>query len=84
LLPLISDDELSMEIIAFASLAVGLIFVGSENGEAAGIILQTLMERDDRALDEKWTRFLGLGLALLYIGDRPLNVCHRNELNHYP
>lgn len=69
LLQLISDDEISMEIIALASLAVGLIFVGSENGEAAGAILQTLMERDDRALDEKWTRFLGLGLALLYIGD---------------
>ncbi|KAI0264754.1 26S proteasome regulatory complex non-ATPase subcomplex Rpn1 subunit [Gloeopeniophorella convolvens] len=68
LLPLISDDELSLEISALAALAVGFIFVGSENGEAAGIILQTLMERDDRVLDEKWTRFLGLGLALLYIG----------------
>lgn len=68
LLPLISDDEISMEITALAALAVGLIFVGSENGEAAGVILQTLMEREDRALDEKWTRFLGLGLALLYIG----------------
>ncbi|KAI0293986.1 26S proteasome regulatory complex non-ATPase subcomplex Rpn1 subunit [Russula brevipes] len=68
LLPLISDDEISMEIAALAALAVGLIFVGSENGEAALVILQTLMERDDRALDEKWTRFLGLGLALLYVG----------------
>jgi 26S proteasome regulatory subunit N1 len=60
--------SLSMEIVALAALAVGLIFVGSENGEAAGVILQTLMEREDRALDEKWTRFLGLGLALLYVG----------------
>ena len=68
LLPLVSDDEISMEIVALAALAVGLIFVGSENGEAAGVILQTLMEREDRALDEKWTRFLGLGLALLYVG----------------
>ena len=68
LLPLISDDELSMEIVALSALAVGLIFVGSENGEAAAVILQTLMEREDPALDEKWTRFLGLGLALLYVG----------------
>ncbi|KAH9962205.1 26S proteasome regulatory complex non-ATPase subcomplex Rpn1 subunit [Russula dissimulans] len=68
LLPLISDDKISMEIAALAALAVGLIFVGSENGEAALVILQTLMERDERALDEKWTRFLGLGLALLYVG----------------
>jgi len=69
LLPLISDDEISMEIASLAALAVGFIFVGSENGEAAVVILQTLMERDDRALDEKWTRFLGLGLALLYVGE---------------
>ena len=69
LLPLISDEEIGMEIAALAALAVGLIFVGSENGEAASVILQTLMERDDRALDEKWTRFLGLGLALLYVGE---------------
>lgn len=68
LLPLISDDEIGMEIASLAALAVGFIFVGSENGEAAVVILQTLMERDDRALDEKWTRFLGLGLALLYVG----------------
>lgn len=63
-----------MEIAALAALAVGLIFVGSENGDAALVILQTLMERDDRALDEKWTRFLGLGLALLYVGEWPANV----------
>jgi 26S proteasome regulatory subunit N1 len=69
LLPLISDDEISMEIASMAALAVGFIFVGSENGEAAVVILQTLMERDDRTLDEKWTRFLGLGLALLYVGE---------------
>jgi 26S proteasome regulatory subunit N1 len=69
LLPLISDDEISMEIAALAALTVGLIFVGSENGDAALVILQTLMERDDHALDEKWTRFLGLGLALLYVGE---------------
>jgi 26S proteasome regulatory subunit N1 len=72
LLPLISDDEIGMEIASLAALAVGFIFVGSENGEAAVVILQTLMERverDDRALDEKWTRFLGLGLALLYVGE---------------
>ena len=69
LLPLISDDEIGMEIASMAALAVGFIFVGSENGEAAVVILQTLMERDDRALDEKWTRFLGLGLALLYVGE---------------
>ncbi|THH19622.1 hypothetical protein EW146_g1580 [Bondarzewia mesenterica] len=70
LLPLVGDDEVSMEIASLSALAIGFIFVGSENGEASSTILQTLMEREDKALDEKWTRFMGLGLALLYLGQQ--------------
>ncbi|KAH8117921.1 26S proteasome regulatory complex, non-ATPase subcomplex, Rpn1 subunit [Phellopilus nigrolimitatus] len=68
LLPLIGDDSTSMEIASLATLALAFIFVGSCNGEIAGTILQALMERDDDALDEKWARFMVLGLALLYLG----------------
>lgn len=68
LLPIIADDVNSMEVASLATLALGFIFVGSCNGEIAGTILQVLMERDDNALDEKWTRFMILGLALLYLG----------------
>ncbi|KZT28119.1 26S proteasome regulatory complex non-ATPase subcomplex Rpn1 subunit [Neolentinus lepideus HHB14362 ss-1] len=68
LLPHVADDGVSMEIASLAALALGLIFVGSGNGEVAGTILQTLMEREDKALDEKWARFMALGLALLYVG----------------
>lgn len=68
LLPVIADDSLSMEVISLAALSLGFIFVGSGNGEVASTILQVMMERDDKALDEKWGRFLSLGLALLYLG----------------
>lgn len=68
LLPIVADDSLSMEIISLAALSLGFIFVGSGNGEVASTILQVMMERDDKALDEKWGRFLSLGLALLYLG----------------
>ncbi|KAI0065263.1 26S proteasome regulatory complex non-ATPase subcomplex Rpn1 subunit [Artomyces pyxidatus] len=68
LLPFVSDDEVSMEIAGLAALSVGFIFVGSENGDASSVILQCLMEREDSALEEKWARFMGLGLALLYVG----------------
>ena len=57
-----------MEIISLAALSLGFIFVGSGDGEVASTILQVMMERDDKALDEKWGRFLSLGLALLYLG----------------
>ena len=43
-------------------------YVGSGDGEITGIILQTLMERDNKELDEKWARFMSLGLALPYVG----------------
>ncbi|TFK49449.1 26S proteasome regulatory complex non-ATPase subcomplex Rpn1 subunit [Heliocybe sulcata] len=68
LLPHVADDGVSMEIASLAALALGFIFVGSGNGEVAGTILQTLMEREDKVLDEKWARFMALGLALLYVG----------------
>lgn len=68
LLQVVADDSLSMEVISLAALSLGFIFVGSGNGEVASTILQVMMERDDKALDEKWGRFLSLGLALLYLG----------------
>ncbi|KAG2135272.1 hypothetical protein DEU56DRAFT_807508, partial [Suillus clintonianus] len=52
LLPAVADDGVSMEIAALSTLALGFVFVGSENGEITSTILQTLMERDDKALDE--------------------------------
>ena len=68
LLPFVADDGVSMEIASLAALALGFIFVGSGNGEIASTILQTLMERGDKQLDEKWARFMVLGLGLLYLG----------------
>ncbi|KAI0635261.1 26S proteasome regulatory complex non-ATPase subcomplex Rpn1 subunit [Trametes polyzona] len=68
LLPYVADDGVSMEIASLTSLALGFIFVGSGNGEIASTILQTLMEREDKQLDEKWARYMVLGLALLYLG----------------
>lgn len=51
------------------ALALGFIYVGSANGEIAELILTALSgERTDAALSEKWSRFMALGLALLYIG----------------
>jgi 26S proteasome regulatory subunit N1 len=71
LIPHISDDA-TMEIASLATLALGFIFVGSENGEITSTILQTLMEKAERGdvgLDEKWARFMALGLGLLYLGE---------------
>ncbi|KAI5477625.1 26S proteasome regulatory subunit [Pseudohyphozyma bogoriensis] len=68
LLPAISDTSVSLEIAAISSLALGFIFVGSCDGDVTMAVLQTMMEREEKELKEKWGRFLSLGLALLYLG----------------
>lgn len=60
-----------MEISSLAALALGFVFVGSKHGDISETILQTLMdkfERGDKSLDEKWAKFMALGLGLLYLG----------------
>lgn len=68
LLPLVGEDGVSMEIASLAALSLGFIYVGSGDGDISSTILQTLMERDAKQLDEKWARYMALGLALLYVG----------------
>lgn len=68
LCPIISDLNQSMHISSLAAVALGHIFVGSANGDIASTILQTLLERPPEQLSDKWTRFMALGLGLLYLG----------------
>ncbi len=65
---LINDTSLNMEIAPLVALSLGLVFVGSYDGDITSTILQTMMERDKPQLKETWGRFMGLGLALLYLG----------------
>lgn len=64
----VQDDGVSMEIASLAALSLGFIFVGSGNGEIAEAILQTFMERESSQLDEKWAKYMALGLAFVYLG----------------
>ncbi|KAF8463501.1 armadillo-type protein [Kalaharituber pfeilii] len=72
LLPIVSDTSLQMELSAMAALSLGLCFVGSSNGDISLAILQVFMERveanEEAQLKDKWSRFLALGLALLFVG----------------
>ncbi|KAJ3410476.1 proteasome regulatory particle base subunit [Chytridiales sp. JEL 0842] len=68
LLPLVSDTGLTMELSAMAALSLGLIFVGTCHGDITSTILQTMMEREDAQLKDTYAKFLGVGLALLFLG----------------
>jgi 26S proteasome regulatory subunit N1 len=69
LLPIVQDTTLEMKLSAMAALSLGLIFVGSAQGEILETIIQTFMDEDRSAqLKDKWTRFMALGLGLLCFG----------------
>ena len=79
LLPHVTDDTITMEISSLAALALRFIFVGSKHDEVSESILQAFMEkyeRGDKLLDEKWAKFMALGLGLLYLGE--VTICNNN------
>lgn len=69
LLPIVEDSTLDMQLSAMAALSLGMIFIGSSNHQVSGSIAQTLLDEDrQKQLQDKWSRFMALGLALLYFG----------------
>jgi len=69
LLPIVSDTSLDMQTSAMAALSLGMIFTSSTNTDITEAIVQTFFDEDrTNQLKDKWTRFMALGLALLYLG----------------
>lgn len=68
LLPYVQDETTPMDTAALCALSLGFVFVGSAHGEIVPSILQTMMEREPSDLNDKWMRFMALGLALLFLG----------------
>ena len=69
LLPIVEDSRLEMQLSAMAAVSLGMIFVGSSNHQVSEAIANTLMDEErQKHLKDKWTRFMSLGLALLYFG----------------
>lgn len=57
-----------MEVAATAALSLGFIFAGSGAGDIAGDIVQAIMEREEKDLNDKWARFMGVALGLIFLG----------------
>lgn len=68
LTPLVEDSSLPMEVSSMAALAVGQIFVGTCDAEASALIVQALLLRDETALNSTHSRYMCLGLGLLFFG----------------
>jgi len=68
MVPIISNESASIAEVSLAALALGLVYVGSCNDEVGTYIVQRLMEASSDDLDNSISRFLCLGLGLLYLG----------------
>eukprot|EP00005_Dracoamoeba_jomungandri_P005973 CAMPEP_0174261516 /NCGR_PEP_ID=MMETSP0439-20130205/11469_1 /TAXON_ID=0 /ORGANISM="Stereomyxa ramosa, Strain Chinc5" /LENGTH=866 /DNA_ID=CAMNT_0015345999 /DNA_START=24 /DNA_END=2624 /DNA_ORIENTATION=+ len=67
LIPIFDEEDASIEVISITALALGMIFVGTANGEISSCILQVYLEKDETSLKNTHTRFLSLGLGLLFL-----------------
>ncbi|KAK1393330.1 26S proteasome non-ATPase regulatory subunit 2-like [Heracleum sosnowskyi] len=68
LTPILGDSRAPLDVIAFTAISLGLVYVGSCNEDIAQAIIFALMDRSESELGEPLTRFLPLGLGLLYLG----------------
>jgi len=69
LLPCVANTEAtaSMTEVSLAALSLGMIFVGTCDEEVGSAIIQRMMEARDSELDQSVSRFLSLGLGLLFL-----------------
>ncbi|KAF2199897.1 26S proteasome regulatory complex, non-ATPase subcomplex, Rpn1 subunit [Delitschia confertaspora ATCC 74209] len=71
LLPIVSDTSIDIKLSAMAALSLGMIFVGSAQSDVTEALMNTLLDDDrNNQLKDKWTRFMALGLALLFFGQQ--------------
>mmetsp|Transcript_32664 Transcript_32664/g.101080 ORF Transcript_32664/g.101080 Transcript_32664/m.101080 type:complete len:839 (-) Transcript_32664:106-2622(-) len=67
LTPVFTSSDV-MGDVALATLSLGQIYVGTCKSEVASLIAQKLMEASDASLEMPESKFLGLGLGLLFFG----------------
>lgn len=68
ILPVLGDPKSNLEVIGMASIACGLVAIGTCNGEVTSTILQTMMERSETDAKDTNARNLALGLGLTFLG----------------
>ncbi|KAI0469522.1 armadillo-type protein [Xylaria cf. heliscus] len=69
LLPIIANPSEDMQLSAMAALSLGLIYVGTAHPDISEALITLFMDEEHKArLTDKWTRFLSLGLGLLFFG----------------
>ncbi|KAJ1972597.1 proteasome regulatory particle base subunit [Dimargaris xerosporica] len=66
--PAMVEPTSAMDLAALSALTAGLVTIGSCHGELTSTILEALTERSKTQLDHSFARYMGVGLALMYLG----------------
>ena len=67
LVPVVTDDAAPLDVVAFAALSLGLVFVGTCHEDCVQAVVQALMLRPEKDLEDPFAHFLCLGLGLLFL-----------------
>ncbi|GAV08369.1 hypothetical protein RvY_18076 [Ramazzottius varieornatus] len=70
LLPVLDDEQSSLEVRCLAAVSLGLIAVGSCNAEIAEAILHCLLARSTLELKDPMAKLMALALGLLHLGQQ--------------
>ena len=62
------DPDESIEVVGFAALALGFVYLASCNEDCVSACLNALMSRADSQLQAPQAMFVCLGLGLLFLG----------------
>eukprot|EP00281_Chroomonas_sp_CCMP1168_P026072 CAMPEP_0206230098 /NCGR_PEP_ID=MMETSP0047_2-20121206/10060_1 /ASSEMBLY_ACC=CAM_ASM_000192 /TAXON_ID=195065 /ORGANISM="Chroomonas mesostigmatica_cf, Strain CCMP1168" /LENGTH=915 /DNA_ID=CAMNT_0053653463 /DNA_START=69 /DNA_END=2816 /DNA_ORIENTATION=- len=68
LTPVIADPATPIELFSLAALSLGMVYVGTGKADIAETIMQGMLEREAKVLEDTMSRFACLGLGLLFLG----------------
>jgi len=67
LTPIVTDESTPMDVCAFAALSLGLVYCGTCHEESVQSIVQALMLRPEKDLEDPFAHLMCLGLGLMFL-----------------
>lgn len=63
----LGDSNATMEVIGVSALSLGLLAIGTANGEVISTLMQILLERSEADLKDTFAKFIALAIGLVYL-----------------
>eukprot|EP00124_Ichthyophonus_hoferi_P001063 Ihof_evm3s49 gene=Ihof_evmTU3s49 len=80
----LTDSKSNVEVLGVTAVALGLVCVGTAKGDVAQSLLACMMERTEAQLTETHIMYLGLGLAMIFMGCQEAADAYKEALKVLP